>query len=147
MLRINAQQVGTQDSLTPTTRVAAVVGQALRREAETGGDLSIALGLVERRFSAATPTIFANESCPTIPNTACTQVNNLFLEPDFIQRPGVFGSNRFKFVVGHELGHFFQQSSQGKLHADYSGDDVNPLCACRHVPPSMACTACSRSKR
>jgi hypothetical protein len=135
LLRINANQVGTQDSITPTTRVAAVVSHALARETGTGGDLSIALGLVERRYASQTPTIFANQECPRFPGTSCTDRNQLYLEPDFVQRPGVFGSNRFKFVVAHELGHFFQHSSQGTLLVNYDSDDVNPLCACRHVPP------------
>ncbi|MBX3228905.1 MAG: hypothetical protein KIT84_41760 [Labilithrix sp.] len=134
MLRINATDVGTKDSITPTTRVAAVVSHALERERETGGDLSVVLGLVERRYAGATPTIFANQECPSIRGTACTSGNRLYLEPDFVQRPGVFGSNRFKFVVGHELGHFFQHASQGTLAKSYGTDDINPVCACRHVP-------------
>lgn len=123
------------DSLTPATRVAAVVGQILQREAESDGDLSVTLGLVERRYAdASAPTIYAYEACPGT-RTACASGNQLFLEPDDLLRPGVPGSHRFKYVVAHEFGHFFQAASQGRFAFDYSGDDATARCACRHVVP------------
>ncbi|MFC1642466.1 hypothetical protein ACFL5O_07240 [Myxococcota bacterium] len=85
--------------------------------------------------------IYVHDDCPSIPFSACTIGNTVYL-----------GVNKhyeykawYKNLVAHELGHRSMDGLFGLLMADYAIDTFEPLCRCDHVTVSNE-THCLQSR-
>jgi hypothetical protein len=153
------------DRHTAETRVAGMMSNLLKREVETAGGMGLVSALVARRhagdgtnlaqlaprvgyayrgsldtlYSGADDLVYIrpNLCCPASSFEGCRAVDDKTACTS--SERFLHGSDYWKFMIMHEMGHLIQNRMTGYLQASYLDDGVTgapALCRCDHVTAS-----------